>query len=113
MLYDTLSQFPFLCLLFVAGFLCGFVFDLKKLLIKDTKQIFLGNLFDFFAITTSFVLLFFINLKQHYGIFRLFPLVWFISSLAIERLLSKKCFAFLFQKCYNHFIRKRNERHKK
>lgn len=113
MLYDTLSQFPFLCILFVAGFLCGLLFDLKNLLVKNTERKLVGNLFDFFAITTSFVLLFFINLKQHYGIFRLFPLVLFVSSIVVERLLSKKCFAFLFQKCYNHFVRKRNENHKK
>lgn len=104
MLYDTLNQFSFFLILALLGFSCGFLFDLKKIIKNKT----ISNVFDFIFVVLCFTCLYIVNLKQHYGLFRMFPIVVFFVFLILQRFLSKKILAKFFQKCYN-LIKKKHE----
>ena len=109
MLYDSLTQPKFILVLFLVGFACGFLFDARNMLLHSAKRKkILKNIFDFFLVLALFTCLYAINLLYHYGIFRMFPIFVFFTSVGLQRLISQKFFAKIFAKCYTLFKRKRN-----
>ena len=102
MLYETLSQ-PFLLLVFLlAGILGGLVFDIGnfiKFLCSNKKVP--SIIIDFLQTIICCLMLFFVNLKYNYGLFRLFPLVIFVVSFSIERFTLGKIIAKFYNLCYN------------
>lgn len=107
MLYDTLSQPLFVLTLLGTGFLAGFFFDIKTILLTKAKhKKILSNILDFICVTLTLLSLFLTNLFCHYGIIRLFPALVFFSAFALQRFLMKKIFANFLAKCYTYFRRK-------
>ena len=104
MLYETLSH-PFLLLVFLlAGILGGLVFDIGnfvKFLFANKKVP--SVIIDFIQTIICCLMLFFVNLKYNYGLFRLFPIIIFLTSFALERFTLGKIIAKFYNLCYNFF----------
>lgn len=102
MLYETLTQ-PYLLLIFLlAGILGGLVFDIGnfiKFLCSNKKapSIFI----DFIQTIICCLILFFVNLKYNYGLFRLFPIIIFLIFFTLERFTLGKIIAKFYNLCYN------------
>ena len=108
-LYDTLTQPLFILALFVVGFSCGFIIDLKNLILSKAKhKKFFVHILDFFAVLIIGFSLYLTNLRCHYGILRVFPLLVFFASFYLQRLLSQKVFAKFLKKCYTLIERKKH-----
>ena len=124
MLFETLSQPHIFLWLFVGGFVCGFLFDLKSLLVKKFKKnrffeqilMFFASIFTFlnilFYLEIILFVFFVLNLKLNYGQFRAFCIFSFFLSFCFERTLSKNFLAKPLTKCYNKIKGKRNEKKK-
>ena len=114
-LYQTLDQPKILLYLFLFGFLFGFIFDIKNILnlFLFKNNLFLLNLCDFFAIFSVFFAYFYLNLKINFGEFRLFSILTYWLSFAVQRFLSLNFLAKPCAKCYNKVKDKINGRTKK
>lgn len=114
-LYQTLDQPKILLYLFLFGFLCGFIFDIKNILnlFLLKNNLFLCNLFNFFNIFLVFFIYFYLNLKINFGEFRIFSIITYGLSFTIQRFLSRNFLAKPCAKCYNKVKGKINERSKK
>ena len=102
MLYESLSQPTTFLILFIFGFLSGFIFDLFNLLNfffnknKISKQIFigLGMALCFFIFSEA-------NLAFNYGDLRFFVFLSFFGALILERVSLGLFLAKFMDKCYN------------
>lgn len=102
MLYETLNH-PRLFVIFVlAGFMCGFVFDVGnyvKFLFANKK---IPSIFiDFIQTSISLFVAFFTNLFYNYGTIRFFPIIIFMIAFSLERLTLGKLIAKFYYSCYN------------
>ena len=102
-LYETLSQSTLLFILLAIGFACGFLFDFIKLL---TKNKVLTNILDFFAVIISFCILYFVVLAFSYGQMRIWHILVFVASVAVQRATCGHLLAKLTSVCYNFFHKK-------
>lgn len=111
MLFVSLSQPMIFLWLTIGGFVGGIVFDLKNVLLSffHKNKIF-SQILLFFAVFVALFLCFFLNLKTNYGEFRIYPILAFSLSFAIERFFSLNFLAKPFAKCYNKIKGKANER---
>lgn len=114
MLYETLSQLnTFLCICLV-GFLCGFLFDFKNLILLNfKKKKYLNVIFSFFATFFTLFLCFFANLILNFGQVRFFVLLGFVISFCIQRYFITNFVADFCRKCYYKYKEKRDEKRKK
>ena len=102
-LYETLSQGTLLFVLLASGFACGFLFDFIKLL---TKNKIFQNILDFFAVIISFIVLFLLVLLFSYGQMRLWHILVFVASVALQRASCGHLLAKITSVCYNFFHKK-------
>lgn len=111
MLYTSLSQ-PYIFLsLSLAGFFCGFLFDLKNIFLFNFKKKQIINQFlQFFALLSTFFIFYIVNLKVNFGELRFFSICGFALSFSIQRFLIKNFVANPIIKCYNKTKEKHNER---
>ena len=112
MLYETLSQPQIFFSLVCAGILCGFVFDLKNIVLfflKRSKKSFWYHFGDFLSTLTLFVVYFCVNLRTNFGILRFYSIFVFILSFFLQRFLIRFFFAKPISKCYNKKREKKNE----
>lgn len=114
MLYQTLSQPRIFVLVCLTGFLCGFLFDFKNLLIaKIKKNMVLNIIFSFFATFFTLFSCFYVNLTANFGELRFFIILGFLLSFSIQRFLIKNFVATFLSKCYNNFKEKHHGKRKK
>lgn len=114
MLYESLSQ-PYTFLIYtICGFLLGFTFDIKNIILHlfKNKRIFV-YIFDFISVIFLLFSFFLINLRFNYGEFRVFSILIPFLSFLIERHISVNFVANPISKCYNNIRIKRNEKGKK
>ena len=103
-IFETLKEPKIFLLLIIFGFLCGFLFDISYLitfLCKENKII--KNIFQFFSTIICFFVVFLINLKLNYGIFRAYVFISFFFAVFLERISVGKLFAKTKIWCYNLF----------
>ena len=113
MLYETLNQ-PYLFLIFLlVGFFCGFIFDLGNLLkyLCNNKKI-ANTIIDFFQTSLMLIIVFFVNLKVNYGLFRLYPYIIVITFFCLQRLFIGKMVAKFYMLCYTSFIKNIQKKHR-
>lgn len=85
MLYPTANQSLLLLVVALIGFGCGFVYNLATLCTYlCAKKVFAKQLFFFFATIFSFFIYFLTNLHLNYGLFRIFPIIEFLTFLILE-----------------------------
>ena len=90
MLYPTLNQPLTILAIFLVGLASGVIVDIGRLLASLIGgQKYSRHFFDFLAVIISCALLLLTNLKVNYGQFRLYVILIFLLSLALERFLSK------------------------
>lgn len=86
MLYQTLNQ-PIICIvIFLAGFMSGFIFDLFnlfKLSLNKIKGV--SIFFDFLSVFLSFFVYFIVNLYINFGQFRFYVVLLFLLGLCLQR----------------------------
>lgn len=105
-LFETLNQPKIFIALFIAGFLCGFIFDVLHFihfLCKKNKIV--GYALDSIGVVFSFAMLFLTNLNFNYGAFRMYIFLMFFFALLLQRLTLGKLIAKLETVCYNLFIK--------
>lgn len=112
MLYEVIFQPKVFAILFLGGFFCGFLYDLKSFLHFFKKNKIFKHFFDFLLIFLTFFCYFFINLKINFGQIRFFSILAFILGPIFQRYIIKKFVAKIIMKCYNKFKGRRNERKK-
>lgn len=106
MLFETSNQPQIFLLLVIAGFFCGFVYDMSTYIIflcKKNKVV--QIIFDFIASIAVFAIFYACVLFWDYGEMRFFHFFAFFSSLVFQRYTLGKFIAKLFDKCYNLFIK--------
>lgn len=103
-LYETLMQGTMLLVLIVGGFLCGFLFDAVKLVSKN-KQV-IKNILGFFVSIVSYLVLFLIVLSFGFGQMRLWHILVFVASVALQRASCGLLLAKFLAVCYNFFHKK-------
>lgn len=109
MLHETLSQPAIFFYLVLGGFASGFLFDFKNIFLSFfKKKKILNQLLMFFCVFFTLFCLYFLNLKFNYGQFRIFSIVGFLLSFAIQRFLILNFVANPLIKCYNKIKEKRN-----
>lgn len=102
MLYETLWQPTIFLYMTLAGFACGFLFDLKNILvIFFHKNKILSQILLFFTGFFTLFFSFFVNLKTNYGEIRFFSMAAFILAFSIERFFALNFLAKPIAKCYN------------
>lgn len=114
MLYETLSQPAVFLSLSLAGFLCGFIFDIKDILffyLNKNKIIY--HFLMFFSVFLMFFIAFYANLRTNHGEFRIFPCIAYGLSFYIQRFLMKNFVANPLIKCYNKLKGKFHGKRKK
>lgn len=113
MLYETLSQPKIFVLIVLAGFLSGFLFDFKQILLSIFKKNkILNHILSFFALFFVIFAFFLINLKINYGEIRFFSIFSFCLSFSIQRFISQNFLAKPIAKCYNKYKGKINGKRK-
>lgn len=114
MLYETLSQpYIFLCLS-LGGFFCGFIFDLKDIILSFfKKQTIIKQILLFFAVFSTFFIYFYLNLKVNFGQIRFFPMIIFSLAFYIQRFIIKNFLANPVIRCYNKTKEKFHGKRKK
>lgn len=113
MLYEVLSQSYIFLWLTVGGFLCGFLFDIKNILVwcfKKNKII--SHVIMFFCVFLLLLISYYLNLKTNYGQFRLYPIFAFSLAFSIQRFLILNFVANPVVKCYNKQKEKNNGKKK-
>ena len=114
MLYPTLNQPLVLLIIFLVGLAGGLVFDVAKILTTlSGNDKWSGHVFDFVATIVCFVMLFFANLSVNYGQFRIYVLIVFLVSFALERLFSKILWTKLLTKWYTSITKRKTKRREK
>lgn len=109
MLYPTLNQPLVFLIIFLVGFVGGFVFDVARILTTlSGGDNWSRHIFDFIATAVCFVGLFFANLYINLGQFRLYVLGVFLTSFTLERFFSQILWTKLLSKWYTS-ITKRKE----
>ena len=107
MLYPTLNQPIILLALAAGGIFAGLIFDASKILATlSGNDKFSRHFFDFVATILSFLILFYLNLSLNYGQFRIYVLIVFLLSFALERLISKFLWTKLLSKWYSSITRR-------
>ncbi len=104
MLYETLNQPTIIFFLFLIGFSCGFLFDLKSYIVflcRENKIV--KIIFDFIFSIFVFSIFYLSVLKLDYGELRLFHFIIFFGSILLQRLTLGKLIAKLFNWCYTKF----------
>lgn len=105
MLYEVTAQPTVFLWMMLTGFACGFLFDLKNILLFFAKRkVILSHFLMFFAIFLTFFAFFYVNLQKNYGEFRLFAVLAFLLSIAIQRFFAVNFLAKPLAKCY-HIIK--------
>ncbi len=113
MLYETLSQPKIFALIVLAGFLSGFLFDFKQILLSVFKKNkILNHILSFFALFFVIFSFFLTNLKINYGEIRFFTIFSFYLSFSIQRFISQNFLAKQIAKCYNKYKGKTNGKRK-
>lgn len=110
MLFQTLNHLSLFFIFLLTGFVSGFIFDIGnfiKFLFANKKIP--SIILDFIQTSLSIILLFFVNLKYNFGLFRVFPIIIFCFSFFIERISLGKILAKGRILCYN-FIEKLNNK---
>ncbi len=103
-IFETLNEPKIFLFLIIFGFLCGFLFDICYLitfLCNENKIV--KNILQFFATIICFFIVFLINLKLNYGVFRVYILISFFFAIFLERITLGKLFAKTRNWCYTHF----------
>ncbi len=111
MLYAVTTQPHVFLILSISGFFCGFIFDFQKIfcfLTKNNKI--LTQISHFFSTFAIFFVFFMINLFENYGEIRIFAILGFFISFAIQRFLINNFVANPIIKCYNKLRTKENEK---
>ena len=110
MLYPTLSQPLIVLCLLGGGILGGLIFDVFRLLtLLSGNDRYSKHIFDFLSTLCCFALLFILNLTLNFGQFRLYVLVVFLLTFALERLISKILWTKLLKKWYSSIAQRRNK----
>lgn len=113
MLFEALSQPTIFFALSLGGFLSGFIFDLKNLILfKIKKKSILNQFLLFFSTFFAIFVYFLINLIFNYGQIRFFAIFAFIISFSIQRFLMTNFVANSVIKCYNKLKEKSNGKKK-
>lgn len=105
-LFETLAQIKILLYLIIFGFLSGILFDICYLisfLCNDNKIV--KSILQFVTTTLCFLVLFVINNKLNYGIFRIYIFIIFFAFLFLERVTLGKIFAKTRNWCYTTFVK--------
>lgn len=106
MLFETLSQPKLLVILFLIGFLSGFVFDIINFIKFACNNNKITNIiFDFIGTLIDFAILFLTNLEINYGELRFFAISIFFIGFSLQRFTLGKILAKFFLWCYNVFIK--------
>ena len=106
MLYETLLQPQILFYISLLGFACGFLFDVKNFLMIFLRKKFFGHILDFvFTLLCAFLLMLLI-LDIWFGQVRLWHILAYASSLAIQRFTLGKLLAKKLEVCYNSLSKK-------
>jgi len=109
-LYETLNQ-PRLFVIFICfGIICGLIFDIGnfiKFLCANKK--FACVFIDLIQTSLSLGIIFYVNLKYNYGLFRLYPYIIYGVAFAIERFTLGKVIAKIYLVCYNFFVKIKNK----
>ena len=103
-IFETLNEPKIFLFLIIFGFLCGFLFDICYLitfLCNENKIV--NNILQFFATIICFFIVFLINLKLNYGVFRAYIFISFFFAIFLERITLGKLFAKTRNWCYTHF----------
>lgn len=103
-IFETLNEPKIFLFLIIFGFLCGFLFDICYLitfLCNENKIV--KNILQFFATIICFFIVFLINLKLNYGVFRAYIFISFFFAIFLERITFGKLFAKTRNWCYTHF----------
>ena len=103
-IFETLNEPKIFLFLIIFGFLCGFLFDICYLitfLCNENKIV--TNILQFLATIICFFIVFLINLKLNYGVFRAYILISFFFAIFLERITLGKLFAKTRNWCYTHF----------
>ena len=103
-IFETLNEPKIFLFLIIFGFLCGFLFDICYLitfLCNENKIV--KNILQFFATIICFFIVFLINLKLNYGVFRAYIFISFFFAIFLERITLGKLFAKTRNWCYTHF----------
>ncbi|MBO5394865.1 MAG: spore cortex biosynthesis protein YabQ [Clostridia bacterium] len=110
MLYPTLNQPLIIVMMLLAGFACGIVFDVCRILtLLSGNDKVSKHIFDFIATLISCAVLYLNNLHFNYGRFRLYVIALFLISFALERKLVQKLWTKLLQKWYSSIVQRREE----
>ena len=113
MLYETLSQPKIFAIIVLTGFLSGFLFDFKQILLSIFKKNkILNHFLSFWALFFVFFAFFLTNLKTNYGEIRFFLIFSFYLSFSIQRFISQNFLAKPIAKCYNKYKEKINGKRK-
>ena len=105
-LFETLAQIKILLYLITFGFLSGMLFDicyLVSFLCNNNKTV--KSILQFVTTVVCFFVLFLINNKLNYGIFRVYIFVVFFLFLFLERITLGKIFAKTQNWCYTTFVK--------
>lgn len=113
MLYPSLSQPSVFFCLFAAGFACGFLFCIAKVVYSILKQkAFALHVGNFLSVIASAAVFYFVNLTVNYGQVRLFVLFAFVAGVCLQCFVISKVFGVLFKKWYNKFHGRAKEQKK-
>ena len=110
MLYPTSNQPLLICLLLIAGFCCGILFDgarILNLLLGERKTT--RHILDFVATLSCGLILFLVNLHFNFGQLRMYVPLLFLLSFWIERTISKKLWTNLLKKWYSNIVQRRKQ----
>ena len=110
MLYPTLNQPLIILFVFLAGLFSGTFFDLARILtLLFGKSKIFKHINEFFATILSCLSLFFVNLRWNYGQFRVYVLLVFLTSFALERIFVSFLWTKLLKKWYNSIVQRRKQ----
>ena len=110
MLYPTANQPLLICLLLLAGFCGGVVFDIARflnLLLGEKKVV--KHIFEFVATVICCLSLLLINLHFNFGQFRVYVVLLFLFSFILERTISQKLWTNLLKKWYSNIVQRRKQ----
>lgn len=114
MLYPTLNQPVVILVMFAAGIVGGLAFDacrILSILAKADKTA--KHILEFLATLICFILFFVGNLFFNYGQIRVYTILIFLLSFALERKLSQKLWTKLVEKWYSIVVGRITEWKKK
>ena len=103
-LFETLNEPKIFLYLIIFGFFSGFFFDICYLItFLCNKNKIVKGILQTFATICCFFILFLINLKLNYGVFRIYIFIVFFLSVFVERITLGKLIAKTQNWCYNVF----------